>query len=977
MSVMTASSLCYFGTFLAAVVLTPLVGQLARRWGIVDLPNVRKVHALPTPRIGGVAISAAFFVVLVPLLLFTNIITLHDLLDHTRLTTLLGSAFFIALVGLADDVFDLPATYKLIALLAAAGALCASGVAIRNIQLSSHYELPLGLASWPLTMLWIVGVTVSINFIDGLDGLAAGIVAIAATLLSISASRYHSDPVVAILCVCLVGSLSGFLVFNFYPAKIFMGDSGSMFIGYMLAASSVMCAVHGTTTTGIVVPALALTVPIVDASLTLIRRAVLQRRSLFSAERGHIHHNLMDQGLTHLQAVLVLYALTGAAALVGLAVLFWGGLAMAGALTVLVVAVGFVFQTAGSARLGETLAAMRRNRAIGLESRRYRLVFDEMQTHFRTVSTFDAWWAQLCVAAERFDFVALTIPLVNRDGSARILHWRRTDRDLEGCESAKAFLPIHQRRAGDPVRAEVEVAAATFLESAGHRITLFSRLVVDHSLARIPAVGKPPAPAPAAEPGSNGESLTIGPRRGRSRRSATVFAPPSGRPGASRGADTALPAVRSIPTAPTPESPHVAAAGPRIAIVHDFLYVYGGAERVVEQMLKIYPDADLFALFDFLPPGQRDFIANKPVQTSFLQHMPFARRIHRAYLPLMPLAIEQLDVSAYDIVISSSYVAAKGVLTRYTQLHVCYCYTPARFAWDLQNQYLKKPGFISALKSAGARILLHYIRQWDALSANRVDMFLAISNCIGGRIRKTYRRDSKTVYPPVDTANFTVHEEKSDYYLTASRLVPYKRIDLIVDAFARMPDRRLVVVGDGPEFAKLSARATANVRMVGHQPQDRLIDYLQHARAFVFAAEEDFGIAPLEAQACGTPVIAYAAGGATETIVPGRTGIFFNEQSVLSIVDAINAFEAIGPWDAAAIRKNAERFSTERFREEFRQTIDTAWHAFAAETRPGAIAPPLPPAFLAGNGNGDLPQPTDVPAPAEDLSRIVATHPTA
>jgi UDP-N-acetylmuramyl pentapeptide phosphotransferase/UDP-N-acetylglucosamine-1-phosphate transferase/glycosyltransferase involved in cell wall biosynthesis len=952
MSVMTAYSLCYFATFLAAVVLTPFVSRLARRWGIVDLPNARKVHALPTPRIGGVAISAAFFAVLVPLLLFTHIITLHDILDHSRLTTLLGSGFFIALVGLADDVFDLPAAYKLIALLAASAALCASGVELREFQLNHNFELPLGLAACPITILWIVGVTVSINFIDGLDGLAAGVVAIAATLLSISASRFHSDPVVAVLCVCLVGSLSGFLVFNFHPAKIFMGDSGSMFIGYMFAASSVMCAVHAGTTLGIVVPALALTVPIVDATLTLIRRAVLQRRSLFAAERGHIHHNLMDQGLSHLQAVLVIYALTGGAALVGLAVLFWGGLAMAGALVVLAVAVGFVFQTAGSARLGETLAAMRRNRAIGRESRRYRSVFEEMQTRFRSVHSFDAWWAQLCVAAELFDFVALTIPLTNRDGSPRILHWRRADRDLENCETARAFLPIHQRRSGTPVRAEVEVAAATFLESAGHRIALFSRLVVDHSLARVPDTG--PGPLPLADLAPNGQPLPPGPRRARSRRPSALFAPLAARLGGSRSTDTSTLAPRAIPTAPIPASPRVA-GGPRVAIVHDFLYVYAGAERVLEQILKVYPDADLFSLFDFLPPNERGFIDNKPVQTSFLQHMPFVRNHHRAYLPLMPLAIEQLDVSAYDIVISSSYVAAKGILSRPTQLHVCYCHTPARFAWDLQNQYLKKPGFVMAVRSVVARVLLHYIRQWDVGCANRVDLFVANSNCVGGRIRKTYRRDSKTIYPPVDTEHFPLHEEKNDYYLTASRLVPYKKIDVIVEAFSRMPDKKLIVVGDGPEFTKLHSSATVNIRLVGHQPHERLMHYLQHARAFVFAAEEDFGIAPVEAQACGTPVIAYSAGGVTESVIAGRTGIFFNEQTPESIIAAVNAFEAAGPWDALAIRHNAERFSSERFRDELRQTVDTAWHAFAAEMRPGAAAPSLPAAFVPQNGSGAEP----------------------
>jgi glycosyltransferase involved in cell wall biosynthesis len=400
--------------------------------------------------------------------------------------------------------------------------------------------------------------------------------------------------------------------------------------------------------------------------------------------------------------------------------------------------------------------------------------------------------------------------------------------------------------------------------------------------------------------------------------------------------------MRLAPEMPTPALQSASTDRPRVAVVHDFLYVYAGAERVLEQILEVYPNADIFALFDFLPAGQRDFIHNKPVRTSFLQHLPLVRKMHRAYLPLMPLAIEQLDVSAYDIIISSSYVAAKGVLTRHTQLHVCYCHTPARFAWDLQTQYLQKPGIVAALRSAGARILLHYIRQWDTQSANRVDLFVANSDFVGGRIRKTYRRDSKTIYPPVDTSHFQLQETKADYYLTASRLVPYKRIDLIVEAFSRMPEKKLVVVGEGPEFAKLHAKATANIRLVGHQPRDRLVNYLQNAKAFVFAAEEDFGIAPVEAQACGTPVIAFGEGGVCESIIPGRTGIFFAEQTAESIVGAVNAFEAAGAWDAVVCRQNAERFAAERFRAELRETVEIAWNAFQARTRRSSPPVELP-----------------------------------
>ena len=360
---------------------------------------------------------------------------------------------------------------------------------------------------------------------------------------------------------------------------------------------------------------------------------------------------------------------------------------------------------------------------------------------------------------------------------------------------------------------------------------------------------------------------------------------------------------------------------PRIGVVHDFLYTYGGAERVLEQILEVFPDADLFSLFDFLPPGRRDFIKNKPVHTSFLQRMPLARSRHRAYLPLMPIAIEQLDLSAYDIIISSSYLVAKGVLTRPGQMHVCYCHTPVRFAWDLQRQYLDQTGMASGIKSVMVRMLLHYIRQWDFNSAGRVDHFVTNSDFVASRIEQTYRRPSTTIYPPVDTSSYTLSENREDFYLTASRLVSYKRIDLMVEAFNRMPDKRLVVVGEGPELDKLRAAAGPNVRLVGHQSFENLRRYMQLARSFVFAAEEDFGITPVEAQACGTPIIAFGRGGACETVIDGVTGIFFHEQTIPSLTDAIVRFES-HQWNPRAIRRNALRFSPARFRTELRDLVD-------------------------------------------------------
>jgi len=374
----------------------------------------------------------------------------------------------------------------------------------------------------------------------------------------------------------------------------------------------------------------------------------------------------------------------------------------------------------------------------------------------------------------------------------------------------------------------------------------------------------------------------------------------------------------------------------KIAIVHEWFVNYAGSERVVEQMLNCYPDADLFSLVDFLPKSQRSFIRNKTSQTSFIQKLPWAKTKFRNYLPLMPLAIEQFDLSKYDLIVSSSHAVAKGVITGPDQLHICMCYSPIRYAWDLQHQYLAEAGLTRGLKGWVARGILHWIRLWDTRTANGVDQFIAISTFIARRIRKTYRRESTVIYPPVDLDQFALRKRKEDFYLTASRMVSYKRIDLIVQAFAEMPEKRIVVIGDGPDFDKIKARATDNVTFLGFQDSSVLCDYMQRAKAFVFAAEEDFGIAPLEAQACGTPVIAFGKGGALETIVgldaERPTGVFFAEQSVKAVVDAIGRFEAanhrIFP---EACRENAMRFSIDRFRTEFSQFVDNCWSEWCAE----------------------------------------------
>ncbi len=354
----------------------------------------------------------------------------------------------------------------------------------------------------------------------------------------------------------------------------------------------------------------------------------------------------------------------------------------------------------------------------------------------------------------------------------------------------------------------------------------------------------------------------------------------------------------------------------KVAFVHDWLVTYGGAERVLEAMLNQFPDAEIFSLYDFLDEDNRSFIKNKPVKTSFLQKFPFARKHYRNYLPLMPLAIEQFDLSAYDLVIS------RGVITGPDQHHICMCYSPMRYAWDLTHQYLKEANLQTGLKSWAAKYMLHKLRMWDYRTANGVDNFIAISEFIARRIKKVYGRESIVIYPPVDISAFTLTTEKEDYYLTASRMVPYKKIDLIVKSFKNMPDKKLIVIGDGPEFKKISKKAPPNVTLMGYQPFKVLREKMQRAKAFIFAAEEDFGIVLLEAQACGTPVIAYGKGGALETIVDNETGIFFKEQTTESLCDAIIKFETMtSEFDVKKIRANAERFSTVRFAKEFKEFV--------------------------------------------------------
>ncbi len=359
----------------------------------------------------------------------------------------------------------------------------------------------------------------------------------------------------------------------------------------------------------------------------------------------------------------------------------------------------------------------------------------------------------------------------------------------------------------------------------------------------------------------------------------------------------------------------------KVALIQDWLTIIGGSEYVLKEIASLYPDADIYTLVAREETVKTLGFEGRNVYTSFIQDLPFSKTRYRNYLPLFPLAIEQFDLSSYDLIISSSHAVAKGVLTHSGQIHVCYCHSPMRYAWDLYHHYMKD---INGVKGWMVRLALHKMRIWDFVSSNRVDYFVSNSDYIGKRIKKIYNRDSITIYPNVAVQNFSVKEIKDDFYVTASRFVPYKKIELVVQAFTLMPEKKLFVIGDGPTFKKIKRLATDNIVFLGYQSFESLKDHLSRAKAFVFAAEEDFGILPVEAQACGTPVIAYGKGGVTETVINNKTGIFFSQQTADSIVNAVKLFEDnISNFDAQAIARQSAQFSSERFRNQLSEYLSS------------------------------------------------------
>ncbi|MBQ4820097.1 glycosyltransferase [Aquimarina sp. MMG016] len=380
----------------------------------------------------------------------------------------------------------------------------------------------------------------------------------------------------------------------------------------------------------------------------------------------------------------------------------------------------------------------------------------------------------------------------------------------------------------------------------------------------------------------------------------------------------------------------------RKALVHDWFTQYRGGERCVESMSNIWNDFDFYTLVNTLnKEDQEKIFKEKKPKTSFIERLPFGKRKYRSYLPLFPMAIEQFDLTDYELIISSSSCVAKGVLTRQDQLHITYIHSPARYAWDLYHQYVKESGLQKGLKGFIAKYFLHKLRIWDVSTINRPDFYIANSKYIAKRVKKIYGKEAKVIYPPVDLGSFEAFDETSDYYITCSSMVPYKKVDLIVKAFAKT-NKRLIVIGDGPDYKKIKRISSKNIELKGYLEAEEKNSLLRKAKAFVFAAEEDFGIAPVEAQGYGIPVIAYGKGGVLETIKgvfsierimsDETTGVFYKEQTTESLLEAIGFFETHqNQFDKGIIRKNAESFSRERFEREFKETVEQLYFEWKNE----------------------------------------------
>ena len=474
----------YLGSAFLALIITPVIIWLTRHLKAADHPGARTVHKKPVPRIGGVAIFVSMVGLIVPVLFLHNTIGQSFRSIQFKVIALLSAAAFMFVVGVIDDIKDLRARVKLLAQLAAAITVCAVGIRIKSVAVADWLTLDFGWFSWPLTLLWIVGITNAINLSDGLDGLAAGISAIVCGVIAIFA--IHSGQVVmAVLMLALLGSLTGFLFFNFSPAKIFMGDCGSMFLGFTIASSSVMCSTKSSALVGLALPVLVLGIPIFDTLFSMLRR-FLERRSMFAPDRSHFHHRLLDLGLKQRHAVIVIYVVTLLAAGLGMFMMVTRNINSLVIFLCVLLLLLLVFRVVGSVRLRETIAGLKQKYAVTSQMKEEVRTFESLQLLFRRVKTFDDWWQALCLAADKMDFMSIKLPLTGSDKTHRVLTWQRDGNEADPPETVKMKIPIREIKAGSGCSLEVDVNVNGSLESVGRRTALFSRLLDEHAIADLP-----------------------------------------------------------------------------------------------------------------------------------------------------------------------------------------------------------------------------------------------------------------------------------------------------------------------------------------------------------------------------------------------------------------------------------------------------------------------------------------------------------
>lgn len=470
----------YLGSAVLSLLITPSVIWLACRIKAVDRPGIRTVHSRPIPRIGGVAVFITSVFIISLVIFWNDIINFVTQEMQLKLIALFFTASLIFLVGLVDDLRGLPARFKLIVETLAAGIVCFAGIRVTSISITEQYILHLGIMGYPLTIIWIVGITNAVNLSDGLDGLAAGISAVACGVIAIFAI-YDSNIFMTVLMLALLGSLSGFLFYNFNPARIFLGDCGSLFLGFIIASSSVLCSMKSSALVGLALPVLALGIPIFDTLFSMLRR-FLERRSMFSADRSHFHHRLIDLGLRQRHVVLLIYIMTVFAAGLGLFMMVTHDISSLIVFFCILLLLLLAFRVVGSVQLREIVSGLQRKYEIANQRKHEKMNFEQAQLYFRNAHTYQQWWDAICEAARRMDFAWVSLKTRESDGTVSVEVWRANDLSFDPSKILVMTIPINNNSAEREYEFEVAISVNGSFESAGYRATLFNRLMDEYSL---------------------------------------------------------------------------------------------------------------------------------------------------------------------------------------------------------------------------------------------------------------------------------------------------------------------------------------------------------------------------------------------------------------------------------------------------------------------------------------------------------------